>query len=71
MSLSDVMQHAALSLWAELALVLFLCVFLVVTVRVLRSDRAYAQEMSSLPLEHDDGPVGTTTDDASQGRSPR
>jgi len=70
MSLSDVMQHAALSLWAELALVLFLSVFVVVSVRVFRSDRAYTDEMSSLPLEHDDV-FDTTADEVSPGRSPQ
>ncbi len=38
MKVSDVVQHADLSLWAEAALVMSLGAFLVVTIRVLRQE---------------------------------
>ena len=54
MKLSDIMSHAGLSVYAEIALVLFLGVFIVITIRTFApSNRRALQEASMLPL--DDG----------------
>ena len=54
MKLSDIMSHAGLSIYAEIALVLFLGVFIVITIRTFApSNRRALQEASMLPL--DDG----------------
>lgn len=50
MKVSDVVQHADLSLWAEAALVMFLGAFLVVTIRALRSDGSHSKQMADTPL---------------------
>ena len=56
MKLSDIMSHAGLSMYAEIALVLFLGVFVVITIRTFApSNRRALQEASMLPL--DDGTV--------------
>lgn len=54
MKVSDVVQHADLSLWAEAALVMFLGAFLVVTIRVLRQDGSHASSMAQTPLTDDE-----------------
>lgn len=54
MKLSDIMGHAGLSGYAEIALVLFFVAFLAVIVRTFRmSDRAELDHVSRLPLEED------------------
>lgn len=59
MSLADIMSNAGLSFYAEVALVLFLVVFLAIVVRlVLPSRRRDLDEASRLPLDDDDS---TTT----------
>jgi cbb3-type cytochrome oxidase subunit 3 len=51
MKLSDVMSHAGLSIYAEIALVLFLVAFVAVVVRTfLPSRRREMDEASRLPL---------------------
>jgi len=58
MKLSDIMSHAGLSVYAEIALVLFLGVFIVITIRTFApSNRRALQEASMLPL--DDGTLVT------------
>lgn len=52
MSLSDIMSSAGLAFYAEVALVLFLLVFIVVLVRLLLpSHRLELDEASRLPLD--------------------
>ena len=54
MSLSDIMSSAGLAFYAEVALVLFLLVFVVVLVRLLLpSHRLQLDEASRLPLDDD------------------
>lgn len=58
MKLSDIMSHAGLSVYAEIALVLFLGVSIVITIRTFApSNRRALQEASMLPL--DDGTLVT------------
>ncbi len=54
MKVSDVVQHADLSVWAEAAMVMFLGAFLVVTIRVLRQDPTDARSMAHTPLADDE-----------------
>mgnify|MGYP004039736291 CR=1 FL=1 len=54
MKVSDVVQHADLSLWAEVALVMFLGAFLVVSIRALRGDRSHAKKMAGAALDLED-----------------
>ena len=56
MRLSDIVQHAELHLWAELALVIFIGVFLLVSIRVLRTDRTHTRSLAMTPLQ-DDQPI--------------
>jgi cbb3-type cytochrome oxidase subunit 3 len=56
MKLSDIMAAAGLSFYAQVALVLFLIVFIAIAIRTfLPSRRQELDEASRLPL--DDGPV--------------
>jgi len=58
MKLSDIMSHAGLSMYAEIALVLFLGVFIAITIRTFApSNRRALHEASLLPL--DDGTIVT------------
>jgi len=52
MKLSDIMSHAGLAGYAEVALLLFFAAFVAILVRTLRhSDRAEMDHASRLPLE--------------------
>ena len=54
MKLSDIMSNAGLSSYAEVALVIFLGVFIAITIRTfLPSRRRELYEASLLPLEDD------------------
>ena len=56
MRLSDVMGHAGLSGYAEVALILFLAAFIAVVIRTLRpGNREEMEALSRLPLEDDRG----------------
>jgi cbb3-type cytochrome oxidase subunit 3 len=56
MRLSDVVAHAGLAFYAEVALILFFAVFVGVLVRVfLTASRAEQERIARLPL--DDGPA--------------
>jgi cbb3-type cytochrome oxidase subunit 3 len=55
MKLSDIMSAAGLSIYAEVALMIFLGVFLAVALDVFRSSRRH-EEASLLPLEDDSSP---------------
>ena len=59
MKVSDVVQHADLSMWAEVALVMFLGAFLVVSIRALRADRGHAKKMASAALDLEDETTAT------------
>lgn len=62
MKLSDVMGHAGLSGYAEVALVIFAVVFTAVAVRTLRrAARSELLRAARLPL-HDGAVAGSTTD---------
>jgi cbb3-type cytochrome oxidase subunit 3 len=57
--LSDIMSHAGLSGYAEVALVLFLLAFLVIVLRVYApSRRREMDEMARKPLEDGTSPSG-------------
>jgi cbb3-type cytochrome oxidase subunit 3 len=54
MKLSDIMSYAQLSFYTEVALVLFLGVFIAITIRTfLPSRRAELEAASRLPLDDD------------------
>lgn len=54
MKLSDVVSHAGLALYAEVALVVFFAVFLAVVLRLWRpSQREELEQQRMLPLEPD------------------
>lgn len=56
MKLSDIMSNSGLSMYAEVALVLFLAVFIAITIRTFLPSRQRAlDEAARLPL--DDGAV--------------
>lgn len=63
MRLSDVVSHSGLALYAEVALVLFFLVFIVIAARLLRRpDRKELERMSRLPFDDqplDDHPLDT------------
>jgi cbb3-type cytochrome oxidase subunit 3 len=56
MRLSDVMSHAGLARYAEVALILFLIAFAAIVIRLFRSPRREIERASRLPLERDDTP---------------
>ena len=65
MKLSDVMSHAGLAGYAEVALILFFVVFVAVVVRTLAwSNRAEMDRMSRLPLDDDGDDTRRTGDRA-------
>jgi len=49
--LSDLVSHAGLALYAEVALVLFLLAFLVIVWRVFAARRSEMEELARKPLE--------------------
>ena len=54
MRLSDVMSHAGLARYAEVALILFLIAFLAIVIRLFRrSNRDELERASRLPLDDD------------------
>jgi hypothetical protein len=53
MSLTDVMSHAELDLWAQVSLVMFLGVFVVVSLRTWRSPRDERERASRIPVDGD------------------
>lgn len=54
MKLSDIMGHADLAIYAQVALVLFLAVFLAVAIRVFRPSNKAALEAAGAMALHDD-----------------
>ena len=53
MRLADIMSHMALSIWAEIALVIFQIVFVLVVARVLFAPKSEVRRIASLPLDDD------------------
>ncbi|MFI4873269.1 MAG: hypothetical protein ACIARQ_15765 [Phycisphaerales bacterium JB061] len=53
MRLTDIMSHMALSVWAEIALVIFQIVFVLVVARVLFAPKSEVRRIASLPLDDD------------------
>ncbi|MEO7086870.1 MAG: hypothetical protein ABI442_16280 [Gemmatimonadaceae bacterium] len=58
-SIADVVEHSGLAGYAEVALLLFFVVFLVVGIRAIGGDRAALDHAANLPLE-DDSPISDT-----------
>jgi hypothetical protein len=59
--LSDIMSHAGLAGYAEVALVLFLATFIGIAIRVLRPSATHdMRRMGRLPLEDGDGQAPRT-----------
>lgn len=57
MKLSDIMGHAGLAGYAEIALLIFFATFVTILIRTLRhSDRAEIEHASRLPLEDEPNP---------------
>ena len=54
MRLSDIVQHAELDLWPQLALVFFLLAFGLMLVRVFATSRAKDRAIASIVLEEDE-----------------
>ena len=53
MRLTDIMSSMALHVWAEIALVIFQIVFVMVVARVLLAPKSEVKTIASLPLEDD------------------
>jgi cbb3-type cytochrome oxidase subunit 3 len=51
MRLSDIMAHAGLAVYAEVALVLFFLVFVAVVIRIATARRADMERRARMPLE--------------------
>ena len=62
MRLSDIMGHAGLARYAEIALILFMLAFVVVVIRTLRSPRHEIERQARLPLE----PNGDAPDESEE-----
>lgn len=61
-SIADVVSGSGLAFYAEVALILFVLVFVVVALRVLLSDKRSLDDAARLPLEDDDhGPTNTSS----------
>ncbi|HVX41730.1 MAG TPA: hypothetical protein VHB25_19370 [Gemmatimonadaceae bacterium] len=60
-SIADVVSGSGLAFYAEVALILFLLVFLVVGLRVLFGDKGTLDEAARLPLEDDEQDAHATT----------
>ena len=65
MRLSDVVSHMNLAFWPQVALVIFIAVFLAVAVRVYTRPRAAYQRYCLLPL--DDQKMDSGAEDATHG----
>jgi len=54
MRLTDIMSSIGLASYAEVGLVIFLIVFVAVTIRVLWMKRSVSDEIAQLPLDDDE-----------------
>ena len=57
MKLSDIMGNSGLALYAEIALVLFLVVFVAIVIRIFATRRSDMDRHARLPLEDGERPV--------------
>lgn len=57
MRLSDIMAHSGLSIYAEIALILFLVVFVAIVIRTFTARRAEMDRNARLPLDDGDRPA--------------
>lgn len=64
MKLSDVVSGSGLSAFAEIALVIFLGVFLAVALRALLSSRAAMDRAARMPLDDEQSPHPSSRGDA-------
>ncbi len=62
MKLSDIMSHAGLAGWAEMAMVLFILAFLVIVIATFRPSNHRAMDAASR-LPFDDEPAGQREED--------
>ena len=61
-SLSDVVSGAGLHIYADIALVIFLAVFVAILARVMFTKRSHWEHELNLPLEDDDTSPNTPSD---------
>jgi len=61
-SLSDVVSGAGLHFYAEVALLIFLAVFVAILLRVMFAKRSTWEHEANLPLEDDAAPPNTPSD---------
>lgn len=61
-SLSDVVSGAGLHIYADIALVIFLAVFVAILARVLFTRRSHWEHEANLPLEDDAASPSTPND---------
>jgi hypothetical protein len=54
MSLSDVIGHLDLAVWPKMALVLFVAVFVAVTVKALRGPQTELDRAAHLPIDEEE-----------------
>jgi len=68
-SIADVVGASGLAGYAEVALLLFFLVFVVVGVRALTTDRAFIDRAANLPLEDESpqSPLSSSTRDHGRG----
>ncbi len=70
MSLSDVMSHLRLDLYAELAIVLFFAAFAAIAANALLRRREDTQRHASLPLSDDEPGITADLDATARGTNP-
>jgi cbb3-type cytochrome oxidase subunit 3 len=63
MRLSDVMSHSGLVLFAEIAMILFIVVFVAIVIRVFTARRKDMDRNARLPLEDDERPAKEKQDE--------
>ena len=68
-SIADVVENSGLAGYAEVALLLFFVIFLVVSLRALGTNRAAIDHAANLPLEDDSLPGDLHTSAPSTGRN--
>ncbi len=72
MRLSDVMSHSGLSIYAEIALILFLVTFAAIAIWTFRPGRRSEMDhMSRLPLDDDASPLRDARDESARGAHAR
>ena len=54
MSLTDLMSHMDLAVWPKMAMVLFLAVFVAVTVKALRGPKSELDRAAHMPMDDEE-----------------